>query len=78
MNFDDLSFSDPIIVSSIIIMSISVLLPCLIWFLKNYFRIVLKKNYEYFNLSIKWILLFCLIIFITSIILLALKLNGVV
>jgi hypothetical protein len=59
-------------------MAIALMLPCLIWFLKNFMRIILKKNYEFFNRSIKWILAFSLLLFILSVILMVLAIQEVI
>ncbi len=74
----DLGQIDPIVITTAILMAISLLLPCFIWFARNFMRIVLKKNYELFNRSIKWILLFSLVLFIVSIILMVLAIQGVI
>ena len=77
-SLDDLDKIDPIVMTSAILMVISLLLPCFIWFLRNFMRIILKKNYELFNRSIKWILLFSLVLFIVSIILMVLATQGII
>ncbi|MGL4616799.1 MAG: hypothetical protein ACRCUM_01040 [Mycoplasmoidaceae bacterium] len=66
------------ILTSVILMVVSVFLPCLIWFIRNFLRIVLNKNYEFLNRSLKWIFLFGIIIFIISIIMLSLVVTGVI
>ncbi|MGL5640415.1 MAG: hypothetical protein ACRDCD_02035 [Mycoplasmoidaceae bacterium] len=66
------------ILAPVILMVISIFLPCLIWFIRNFLRIVLNKNYEILNRSLKWIFLFGFIIFIISIIILSLVVSGVI
>ena len=62
----------------VIIMVISVFLPSLVWFVRNFLRIVLNKNIELLNRSLKWFFLFGLITFVISIILLSLVATGVI
>lgn len=62
----------------VILMVISIFLPCLIWFIRNFLRIVLNKNSEILNRSLKWFFLFGLIVFIISIIILSLVVSGVI
>ncbi len=69
---------NPIVLTTAILMAIALMLPCLIWFLKNFMRIILKKNYEFFNRSIKWILAFSLLLFILSVILMVLAIQEVI
>ncbi|MGL5591290.1 MAG: hypothetical protein ACRDCF_00960 [Mycoplasmoidaceae bacterium] len=66
------------ILAPVILMVVSVFLPCLIWFIRNFLRIVLNKNYEILNRSLKWVFLFGLIIFIISIIIISLVVTGVI
>ncbi|MGL5643463.1 MAG: hypothetical protein ACRCW3_01665 [Metamycoplasmataceae bacterium] len=68
----------PMIILSVVLLTFSILFPCLIWFLRNFIRIILKKNYDGFNRSLKWITLACLILFICSIILIILTVRGIV
>lgn len=71
-------FSNPYILSSIILILIGIILPCLVWFVRNFLRIVMKKNYEIFNRSLKWVCLGGLIIAIIGIILIILITTGTV
>ena len=61
-----------------IIMVISIFIPCIVWFVRNFLRIVLNKNIELLNRSLKWFFLFGLITFVISIILLSLVATGVI
>ncbi len=76
-NIDGL-VTTPIIITSAVLMAISVMLPCLIWFIRNFMRIIMKKNYTWLNRSLKWILLLSLLIFIVSIILMVLAIQGII
>ncbi|MDK2819541.1 MAG: hypothetical protein KFW07_01760 [Mycoplasmataceae bacterium] len=71
-------FGNPVVIITVVLLSFSAMLPCLVWFLRNFIRIVLKKNYELFNRSFKWIMLFSFVVFVISIILMILALNGVI
>lgn len=71
------SLSDPRILIPVIVMIIGILLPFLIWFLRNFCRIVLKKQWEFLNRSLKWFFLLGLIIFIITLIFIVLVLTGV-
>lgn len=71
-------FDNPVVIITVILLSFSAIFPCLIWFIRNFLRIVLKKNYELFNRSFKWIMLFSFIVFVVAIILMILAINGVI
>ncbi|MGL5591068.1 MAG: hypothetical protein ACRDCH_03305 [Metamycoplasmataceae bacterium] len=75
---DPSGITDPMVILSVVLLTFSILFPCLIWFLRNFIRIILKKNYDGFNRSLKWITLACLILFICSIILIILTVRGIV
>ena len=66
------------IVIPVMIMGIPVLLPSLGWFVRNFLSIVLNKNIELLNRSVKWFFLFGPITFVISIILLSLVATGVI
>ncbi|MGL6125164.1 MAG: hypothetical protein ACRC1F_01590 [Metamycoplasmataceae bacterium] len=74
----DISSIDPMVILSVVMMTFALIFPCLIWFLRNFLRIVLKKNYDFFNRSIKWILLVCLVLFVISIILIILAVQEII
>lgn len=71
-------FSNPYILSSVIFILLGVMGPCLVWFIRNFLRIVMKKNYEIFNRSLKWVCLAGLILAIIGIILIVLTTTGAV
>ncbi|MGL5205350.1 MAG: hypothetical protein ACRC7B_00320 [Metamycoplasmataceae bacterium] len=75
---DPSGITDPMVILSVVLLTFSILFPCLIWFLRNFIRIILKKNYDGFNRSLKWITLACLILFICSIILIALTVQEII
>ena len=61
-----------------IIMVISIFIPCIVWFVRNFLRIVLNKNIELLNRSLKWFFLIGFLIFIISVIILGLVASGVI
>ena len=61
-----------------IIMVISIFIPCIVWFVRNFLRIVLNKNIELLNRSLKWFFLIGFLIFIISVIILGLVGSGVI
>ena len=61
-----------------IIMVISIFIPCIVWFVRNFLRIVLNKNIELLNRSLKWFFLIGFLIFIISVIILGLVAIGVI
>lgn len=62
----------------VIIMVISIFIPCIVWFVRNFLRIVLNKNIELLNRSLKWFFLIGFLIFIISVIILGLVASGVI
>ncbi len=62
----------------VIVMVVSIFLPSLIWFARNFLRIVLNKNIELLNRSLKWFFLIGFLIFIISVIILGLVASGVI
>ncbi|MGL5205162.1 MAG: hypothetical protein ACRC63_02840 [Metamycoplasmataceae bacterium] len=70
--------TNPMVILSVVLLVVSVIFPCLIWFLRNFLRVIMKKNYDGFNRSLKWIMFGSLILFIISIILIALTAQGIV
>lgn len=70
-------FDNPAIIAAIVIILIAVFLPCAVWFFRNFMRIVMKKNYEWLNRSLKWFTLGGLIVFIVGIIVMILAATGV-
>ncbi|MGL5617442.1 MAG: hypothetical protein ACRCWU_00070 [Metamycoplasmataceae bacterium] len=75
---DPSGITDPMIILSVVLLTFSILFPCLIWFLRNFIRIILKKNYDGFNRSLKWITLASLILFIASVILIILTVREII
>ena len=45
--------SDPMILSGIILMVLSFCLPCLIWFIRNLYRVITRNDYWWTGLVIK-------------------------
>ncbi len=72
------NMDNPLILAPIILMLVGIFLPLIIWFIRNVLRIIFNKNIEWLNRSLKWFFLFGGIIFIISIILLALVASGVI
>ncbi|MGL4647507.1 MAG: hypothetical protein ACRCVI_02165 [Mycoplasmoidaceae bacterium] len=72
------NIDNPWIIAAISLLLIGVFLPCIIWFSRNFMRIILNKNYEWLNRALKWIFLAGLILFIISIILITLIVTGVI
>ena len=61
-----------------IIMVISIFIPCIVWFVRNFLRIVLNKNIVLLNRSLKCIFLIGFLILIISVIILGLVASGVI
>lgn len=62
--------SNPMILSGSILMALGVVIPCLFWFIRNFSRIVLKKDAYWFNKVLLILAIFGLIIFILGLVLL--------
>ena len=61
-----------------IIMVISIFIHCIVWFVRNFLRIVSNKNIELLNRSLKWFFLIGFLIIIISVIILGLVASGVI
>ena len=61
-----------------IIMVISIFIACIVWFVRDFLRIVLNKNIEVLNRSLKWFFLIVFLIFIISVIILGLVASVVI
>lgn len=68
---------DPKLLVPIIFMVISIFGPLIIWFIRNFTRIVLKRNIDWLNFSLKWFFLGGFILFLISLILIVLAAIGV-
>ena len=61
-----------------IIMVRSIFIACIVWFVRDFLRIVLNKNIELLDRSLKWFFLIGFVIFIISVIILGLVASGVI
>ncbi|MBD5423073.1 MAG: hypothetical protein HDR43_01085 [Mycoplasma sp.] len=66
--------SDPLILSGVVLMALAIMIPCLIWFIRNIFRIILKKDYWWLTSSVKLSWIIGCAIFVIGICLLVIKL----
>lgn len=72
------TFDNPAIIAAIVIILVAVVVPCIVWFFRNFMRIVMKKNYEWLNRSLKWVALGGLIVFLAGVIVMILSATGVI
>ena len=66
--------SDALVLSGVILMALGIIIPCLIWFIRNLYRIVLKKDVWWLNHSLKLFWLAGLLVAILGIILIIVRL----
>lgn len=66
--------SDALVLSGVILMALGIMIPCLIWFIRNLYRIVLKKDVWWLNHSLKLFWLAGLLVAILGIILIIVRL----
>ncbi|MGL4950731.1 MAG: hypothetical protein ACRC4M_02765 [Mycoplasma sp.] len=50
----EIDMSNPMIVASIIVMLLGIFFPFVMWFIRNFMRIIMKKNYTWLNAALKW------------------------
>lgn len=67
--------SDPMIISGVIIMALGIVIPCLLWFVRNLFRVFLEKDFWWLNNSLKIVWFSGLIAFVVGLILLIIKVS---
>lgn len=66
--------SDALVLSGVVLMALGIMIPCLIWFIRNLYRIVLKKDVWWLNHSLKLFWLAGLLVAILGIILIIVRL----
>lgn len=65
--------NDPIIISGVTLMLLGVIIPCFFWFIRNLFRIILKKDFWWFNKLLLSLSILGICLFIIGLILLIVK-----
>lgn len=66
--------NDPLILSGSILMALGIVVPCLIWFTRNLYRVVGKKDFWWLNKLLKICWIIGLIVFLIGFIMLIVKL----
>lgn len=64
-----LDFSEPMIIAGVILIFCSFLIPCTLWFIRNLYRTITRKDKHWFRLVLKCSWIFGLILFIIGLIL---------
>lgn len=67
--------NDPLILLGSILMGLGIVLPCLIWFVRNAIRVFGKKDYWFFNKALKYVWIAGILVFIIGLIILIVKLT---
>ncbi len=66
---------DPMILTGAILMAAGIVVPCLIWFVRNVYRVFAKKDFWWLNKTLKISWLIGIVVFIVGLILLVIKLS---
>lgn len=66
---------DPLILSGAILMGLGIFVPCFFWFIRNFYRVVVKKHYDWMSKSLKILWIIGLAIFLLGGILLIIKIS---
>lgn len=67
--------NDPMIISGVIIMALGIVIPCLLWFIRNLFRVFLEKDVWWLNNYLKTIWFSGLVAFVIGLVLLIIKVS---
>lgn len=68
-----MQINDPIILLGVILMATGVVIPCLFWFVRNLYKIILRKDFWWMNKVLLILFIIGLIVFIVGLIILIVK-----